>query len=89
MLPNICIKDAEAAFLVNLNYFNNHRLKDKGLELKLRKKYSISWIELRIVDQMKQKQIGMNYHQVNEEDTQSIEMATGNETDVGQAMEVI
>ena len=38
---------------------------------------------------MKQKQIGMNYHQVNEEDTQSIEMATGNETDVGQAMEVI
>lgn len=48
LLPNLCISDAEASLQDRINYFNTYRLQERGLEVKLIKKCSTSWIELRV-----------------------------------------
>ena len=47
-LPNICVADAEKALQAQIDYYNMYRLKEKGLEVKLRKGCFTSWIEINI-----------------------------------------
>lgn len=52
-LPNLCIKDAEKSLRVHLDYYNQYRFIESGLEIVLVKKCSTSWLELRIKDDEK------------------------------------
>ena len=49
LIPNLCISDAEEALKLQIDYYNAYRLKERGLHVKLIKKYSTSWMELRVV----------------------------------------
>jgi hypothetical protein len=46
LIPNLCIRDAEKALAVHIQYFNNYKFKDRGIKIVLVKSCSTSWIEL-------------------------------------------
>ena len=50
MMPNQCIKDAESNLRNSLEYYNRHKFKNRSLRIKLMKRCSTSWIELRLTD---------------------------------------
>ena len=52
-LPNMCIKDAEKNLKVHLEYYNEYRFLESGLDIILVKKCSTSWLELRLKDDEK------------------------------------
>ena len=45
-LPNMCIKDAEKILRDKIVFYNTYRLQEKGLKIKLIKRWSTSWFEL-------------------------------------------
>ena len=53
LLPNLCIKDAEIALDRQMDHYNQSILKDRGLEIRLIKKCSTSWLEMHIKKQIK------------------------------------
>jgi hypothetical protein len=48
-LPRICIKDAEKCLNTNMEYYNKYRLKHNGVQIKLVKKCSTSWLEISLL----------------------------------------
>lgn len=52
-MPNMCIRDAEKSLQVHLDYYNEYRFIENGLEIVLVKKCSTSWLELRLKDDEK------------------------------------
>jgi hypothetical protein len=48
-LPRICIKDAEKCLKTNMEYYNKYRLKHSGIQIKLVKKCSTSWLEISLL----------------------------------------
>jgi len=60
LMPNICISDAEESFTRQLEQYNHTLFKSKGLEVKLVKKCSTSWLEVNILD-LKSKENPSNY----------------------------
>ena len=48
LIPNLCIADSEKNLRTRMEYYNKYRLQDRGLSLRLVKRCTTSWIELRI-----------------------------------------
>lgn len=59
MMPNICIRDAEETFQRQLDQYNNSVFKSKGIEMKLKKKCSTSWLEINILNLQKKNSYGL------------------------------
>ena len=47
LMPNVCIRDAEAEVRRQIEKANKKKLNDRGMELALRKKCGTSWLEFR------------------------------------------
>lgn len=47
LMPNVCIRDAETEVRKQIERANTRKLKQKNMELVLRKKCSTSWLEFR------------------------------------------
>ena len=50
LMPNICISDAEETYTKQLEQYNNSLFNPRGLDVKLRKKCSTSWLEVKITN---------------------------------------
>lgn len=48
LIPNLCIADSEKNLRTRMEYYNKYRLHERGLSLRLVKRCTTSWIELRI-----------------------------------------
>jgi len=47
LMPNVCIRDADAEVRRQIEKANKKKLNDRGMELALRKKCGTSWLEFR------------------------------------------
>ena len=45
----MCIKEAEKCLKTNMDYYNKYRLRESGIQVKLVKKCSTSWIEISLL----------------------------------------